>query len=68
MRRHRPIDDDGIKIYDRHGGGAGVGQAFGGYREPTVQHWSDVMPVFGRGREFGKHGLEEFLEIKSLQL
>jgi betaine-aldehyde dehydrogenase len=39
-----------------NGGGFNMLAPFGGYKQS------------GRGREFGHHGLEEFLEIKSLQL
>ena len=41
---------------DINGGKFNAEAPFGGYKQS------------GRGREFGKHGLEEFLEIKSLQL
>jgi betaine-aldehyde dehydrogenase len=39
-----------------NGGGFNMLAPFGGYKQS------------GRGREFGRYGLEEFLEIKSLQL
>ncbi len=41
---------------DINGGKFNAEAPFGGYKQS------------GRGREFGKHGLEEFLEIKALQL
>lgn len=41
---------------DINGGKFNAEAPFGGYKQS------------GRGREFGKHGLEEFLEIKSMQL
>lgn len=41
---------------DINGGKFNAEAPFGGYKQS------------GRGREFGKHGLEEFLEIKSVQL
>ena len=39
-----------------NGGGFNLLAPFGGYKQS------------GRGREFGQHGLEEYLEIKSMQL
>jgi betaine-aldehyde dehydrogenase len=41
---------------DVNGGGFNVMAPFGGYKQS------------GHGREFGRYGLEEFLEIKSMQL
>jgi acyl-CoA reductase-like NAD-dependent aldehyde dehydrogenase len=41
---------------DINGGAYNPNAPFGGYKQS------------GRGREYGKHGFEEFLEIKSLQL
>jgi acyl-CoA reductase-like NAD-dependent aldehyde dehydrogenase len=39
-----------------NGGGFNPLAPFGGYKQS------------GNGREFGRHGLEEYLEIKSLQI
>ena len=43
-------------MVDVNGGGFNPMAPFGGFKQS------------GRGREAGKYGLEEFLEIKSMQL